>query len=134
MPDVIGAWFALAGALAVLAGLSAMQRARQLRRCGLTTWATVVAGPAMGGGGGSGSQTLIQYALADGQVIERICPAAARKAARPVPGERILLWYDPADPEDVVVSGRDGRISNRAFAVGGIMFALVGVAIAAFSH
>jgi hypothetical protein len=134
MPDVIGAWFALAGALALLAGLSAMHRVRRLRRGGLRAWATVVPGPAAGGDGESAGRPLIQYAVADGRVIERICPAAAPKVPRPVPGERVLVRYDPADPEDAVVFRREGQIANSAFAATGVTFVLIGVAIAAFSH
>ena len=73
MSIVIGVWFALAGGLAVLAGLSAMRRARRLRSSGLSAWAMIVASPAAPDQPphGSARRMLVQFALANGQVIER---------------------------------------------------------------
>jgi len=42
---VLGVWLALAGAVALLAGLSSRHRARRLRRHGLTTWGVTVTPP-----------------------------------------------------------------------------------------
>ena len=59
--------------------------------------------------GGSPGRTLIQYTLADGRVVERVSPGTARKAASSRrPGPRVLIWYDPEDPQDVLVDGREG--------------------------
>ena len=71
---------------------------------------------------------MIQYALPDGQVVERISPQPARKAAALRPGQHVLVWYDPADPQDVLVYGREGRIANRLFVAAGLV--LIGVGIA----
>src|SRR3984957_12167879 len=136
MTVVIGVWFALVGGVAALAGLSGMRRVRRLRRSGLSAWAMAVpsAVPAGDWMDGSSRRTLILYALPDGQVIEQICPPAARKAASMTPGQKVLVWYDPADPQDVLVYGRLGRQVDRAFvAVGGILV-LAGAGIAAFAH
>ena len=75
---------------------------------------------------------MIQYALADGQVIERISPQPARKAAALRPGQQVLVWYDPADPQDVLVYGREGRIANRLFLAAGLLFILIGAGFALF--
>ena len=48
------------------------------------------------------------------------------------PGEPVLIWYDPRDPDDVLIYGRWGRISDRAFVTAGTLLILVGAAIAAF--
>ncbi len=77
-------------------------------------------------------RTMIQYALADGQVIERISPQPARKAAALRPGQQVLVWYDPADPQDVLVYGREGRIANRLFLAAGLLFILIGAGFALF--
>ena len=74
---------------------------------------------------------MIQYALPDGQVVERISPQPARKAAALRPGQHVLVWYDLADPQDVLVYGREGRIANRLFVAAGL--ALIGAGIALFS-
>ena len=43
------------------------------------------------------------------------------------------VWYDPADPADVLVNGWDGRYSDVAFLVVGVFFIVFGPGIA-FSH
>jgi Protein of unknown function (DUF3592)/Mu transposase, C-terminal len=75
-------------------------------------------------------RNLIQYPLEDGRVIERLCPLPVRKAAALVAGQKVLVWYDPADPTDVLVSGRDGRYGNLAFLAVGVFFLAFGVSIA----
>ncbi len=150
MAVLIGVWFGLVGGLAALAGLSSMHRARQLRRRGLTAWATAMPSretvheqPVTADGrlvtaaeqaGGSPSRTLLQYALADGRVMERSCPNPVRKRAWLRPGQQVLVWYDPADPLDVLVYGRDGRLSNWAFIAVGVLFILLGTTIALLGH
>jgi len=133
---VIGVWFALAGGLAALAGLTAMRRARRLRRGGSPVWAVALPRPvsAAEGAGGSPGRTVIQYTLADGRVVERLSPGSARKAAMLRPGQKVLVWYDPEDPEDVLVYGREGRAADLAFVVAGVLFIMLGVGIVALGH
>jgi Protein of unknown function (DUF3592) len=128
MSIVIGAWFALAGGLAALAGLAGMRRVRHLRRHGRSAWATAV--PAAGE---PARRTMIQYALADGRVMEQLSPQPARRSASLRPGQSVLVWYDPADPQDVLVYGREGRLSDRAFTVAGLLLILAGAAVAALA-
>ncbi len=134
MPIAIGVWFALAGAIAALAGLSGMRRSRRLRRDGLSAWAVAVspAVPAADPSDGSPRRTLIQYSIPDGRVVERISPRPARKAASLRPGQQVLVWYDPEDPEDVLVYGREGRAADRVFVAVGVLFVLIGTGIAGF--
>jgi hypothetical protein len=136
MSILIGIWFALAGGLAVLAGLSGLRRVRRLRRDGLRTWAMAVSPPVSAGEqpDGSSRRTLIQYTLTDGRVVERISPAPARRTASLHPGQKVLLWYDPEDPQDILVYGREGRFADRAFLAVGVLFVLIGVGIAVFMH
>jgi hypothetical protein len=42
----------------------------------------------------------------------------------------VLVWYDPADPGDVLVWGREGRRSDRVFLAAGLLVVAVGLAIA----
>jgi hypothetical protein len=132
----IGVWFALGGGLAALAGLSGLHRARRLRRDGIPTWAVTVAAPVQPEDlpGRSPRMTMLQYAPADGQVIERLTPRPARRKRPLSLGEKVLVWYDPADPQDVLVYGRDGRIAELGYVLAGTVFVLAGGAIAAFSH
>jgi len=133
---VIGVWFALAGGLAALAGLTAMRRARRLRRGGCPVWAVALPRPVGVDeeAGGSPGGTVIQYTLADGRVVERLSPGSARKAAMLRPGQKVLVWYDPEDPEDVLVYGREGRAADLAFVVAGVLFIMLAVGIVALGH
>jgi hypothetical protein len=133
---VIGVWFALAGGLAALAGLTAMRRARRLRRGGCPVWAVALPRPVGVDeeAGGSPGGTVIQYTLADGRVVERLSPGSARKAAMLRPGQKVLVWYDPEDPPDVLVYGREGRAADLAFVVAGALFIMIGVGIVALGH
>jgi Protein of unknown function (DUF3592) len=136
MMTVIGVWFALAGGLAVLAGLTAMRRVRRLRRGGSPVWAVALPRPVSAdeGTGESPGRTVIQYTLADGRVVERVSPGSARKAATLRPGQKVLVWYDPEDPQDALVYGREGRAADLAFVIAGALFIMLGAGIAALGH
>jgi hypothetical protein len=133
MQVVVGLVFAFAGGVAALAGMTARSRVRRLRRSGRPAWAMVVPSPISADEGESPCRHLIQYPLEDGNVIERLCPRPIRKAASPTVGQRVPIWYDPADPTDVLVNGWDGRYSDRAFLAVGLFFIVLGLAVA-FSH
>ncbi len=42
----------------------------------------------------------------------------------------MLVWYDPGDPQDILVYGREGRLADRAFLATGLIFVLIGTWIA----
>jgi hypothetical protein len=128
---VFGVWLVLAGALALLAGLSGRARARRLRRHGLTAWGITVTAPEAEEPQPAGAhRTLVQYRLADGQVLERIVPAAGFRAARLPAGQKVLVWYAPEDPGDVLVYGQWGRIADWAFMATGALLVLTGLILA----
>ena len=127
MATVTGLLLVLPGALAVLAGLTGLHRLRRLRRGGVATWAVTVTMPQTGDQSTeSPSQQLLQYTLADGRVCERTTLASAGHKAPLTPGQKVLVWYDPEDPDDVLVYGRWGRFADRAFIAAGILFVLIG--------
>jgi len=136
MPVLVGIWFAIAGAVAVLAGLSAMRRADGLRLRGVAAWATVARGPDPAGdvpdGGDPDPGLLIRYTLADGRPMEQPCPASLRKSSALIPGEKVRIWYDGTNPDEVLISGRDGHYGDWAFAITGILLILAGTGIARF--
>jgi hypothetical protein len=136
MPILIGIWLAAGGGVAALAGLTGIRRARRLRRSGVSTWAVVVPRPRSeeDHARGRSGKTMIQYALADGQVMERYSPQRAGKSAALSAGERVLVWYDPDEPTEVLVYGRDGSVADLGFVLAGMAFVLLGTAIAAFGH
>jgi hypothetical protein len=126
MAVALGILLAVVGGIAALAGFTAERRADRLRSSGHTAWATVVAAPADDSGDGPEGRVLLQYRVQDA-VIERPASGLA-------PGGTVLVWYDPADPGEILVFGRDGRLSNAAFATVGILFILGGAAIGGFGH
>jgi hypothetical protein len=124
MPTFIGVWFGLAGALAVLVALAGRAHAHRLRRDGVQVWGTAVPGA---------ERTVVRYALPDGALVERPAGAPLRKSRALLPGQKILVWYDPADPGDCVVFGRDGRISDRVLMIAGLALIAGAIILATFS-
>lgn len=133
---LFGIWVAVAGGVAALAGLSGLHRVRRLRRDGVTAWALAVPEPVLAGGepADRDGRLRLQYTLADGRMIERIGPAPRRKPGMPRPGDKVLIWYDPADPDDVLVYGRWGRTADRVFLTIGLLLIGMGTAIAVAGH
>ena len=136
---VWGVWVAIAGGVAALAGLSGMRRVRRLRRDGVAVWALPVTEPVPADQppqdqppDGLPPRMLLQYSLEDGRVLERSARARVTRSPPLRPGEPVLIWYDPRDPEDVLIYGRWGRVPDRTFVTAGTLLILVGAAIAAF--
>jgi hypothetical protein len=50
------------------------------------------------------------------------------------PGQKVLVWYDPDDPQDVLVYGREGRVADLVFVIAGALFIALGAGIAASGH
>lgn len=68
-------------------------------------------------------------------MIESFCPEAVWQAAQRRPGHQVLVRYDPADPQDVLVYGRGkGRLIDSAFVACGTLFILLGTGLAAAGH
>jgi hypothetical protein len=130
---LFGIWLAVAGGVAALAGLAGLHRVRRLRRDGVTAWALAVPEPVPAGQPPAepAGQVSLQYTLADGRVIERPGPVPRRKSGAPHPGDKVLIWYNPTDPDDVLVYGRWGRAADRAFLITGLLLILAGLVIAA---
>jgi Protein of unknown function (DUF3592)/Mu transposase, C-terminal len=134
MLTVIGILVAVAGGLAVLAGATAMHRVRRLRRAGVPVWARTLDPPPPDDWQSAGGprELLIQYTLADGRVFEQTTLAVAGRKAPLTAGQKVLVWYDPEDPGDVLVYGRWGRFADRAFVAVGTLFILIGGWLALF--
>jgi Protein of unknown function (DUF3592) len=131
---ITGVWLSVLGALAAIAGLADRRRVQRLRRTGVMDWATVVARAIRPGERPDGSSpAIIQFPLADGRVVERILSRSGR-AVTPEPGQKILVWYDPADPADVLVYGRYGTRVDRFFIAVGCILLVAGAALASLAH
>jgi hypothetical protein len=131
----IGIFLALGGCVAGLAGLTSMRRARALRSSGMRAWGLVVASPADPEDPGRPARlALVQYALPDGRVLERTCPRQSSASGWLMPGQRVLIFYDPANPGEVLVHGRDGGRMDLAFVWVGLVFIASGAALATLAH
>jgi len=126
-----GIWICLVGGIAALTGLVGMRRMRRLKRTGATAWAMVLPYPSEPGDQPrrAGRRALVQFSLDDGRIIEQSCAQVGRSAELR-PGQKILVWYDPADPSDVLVYGRHGRLGDSLFVTAGIGLIIVGALIA----
>jgi hypothetical protein len=122
MASAVGIWMALSGVLPALTGLAALCRGRRLRRHGVRAWAAAVPDSSPNGKRG----TALQYRLPDGRTFEKL---GAGKTAAPLPGERVLIWYDPADPQDILVRGHDRRRSDLVFVIAGAALVAAGAVI-----
>ena len=130
MATVLGIWFALAGVISAIIGLAGTRRVRRLRREGVEAWAVVVpslpAGVVPSPPADGEREVALQYKLPDGRVLEKY--STGRTGAL-LPGERVLIWYDPADPQDVLVRGREGRASDLVFVAAGAALLAAGAVI-----
>ena len=131
---VVGVWFAIAGAVAALAGLYGIRRSWRLRHDGVRTWGMAVRPPVPADREPdvSGGQLLIQYTLADGRVMERLTPRPARKHAAPQVGQPVAVWYNAEDPDEILVYGRETRLADVTLVAAGVVFILIGAGLAAF--
>jgi Protein of unknown function (DUF3592) len=130
----IGVVLGIAGCLAVLAGLASMRRSRRLASRGVAVLAMALRIPESAGEGDPQDRIVLQYALDDGRIVERVTPSSRRRGERLEPGRRVLIWYDPADPGDVLVFGRDGRRADWAFVAGGLLLIIAGALVAAIGR
>jgi hypothetical protein len=141
MPIVFGVWFVLAGGLAALVGGTDLRRIKRLRAHGEKVWAAVTPRQVEdgedredredSGAGGAGDMSL-QYQLPDGRVMERMSSLPASKAAARRPRQKVLIWYDPKEPDDILVYGRREGTLDVAFLVAGTLLILAGIGMAAF--
>ncbi|MFE6844486.1 DUF3592 domain-containing protein [Streptomyces sp. NPDC057686] len=68
---------------------------------------------------------LLQFVTEDDRLKEVTSPVHSSRRRPLHDGDDILVTYDPADPRNVVVHGRERSGLERAFAVGGAMVVLL---------
>jgi hypothetical protein len=126
----VGVWIALAGLVAALPALGGLSRRRRLRGGGRSVWATVVPVGVAEAERAPPRRLSVQFTLDNGRMVERPCPRPTRKSSALIPGEKVLIWYDPADPGDMLVPRRDGLRSDLVFLLLGLAFVTIGLVLA----
>ena len=117
------------GCLAAVVGITSLRNAQRLRDSGRSAWGLVIARVTDNESPAEAPQlAVIQYVLPDGRVVEHRCKQPARRSAALRTGEKVLIWYDPADPGEVLVHRRDGHRSDWAFFAAGMLLILLGAA------
>ncbi|MBO1335400.1 DUF3592 domain-containing protein [Streptomyces sp. VRA16 Mangrove soil] len=121
---VLAAFTALGGLVALLAGAYGLRRTRRIRAAGNVVEALVK--PPQPGS----DRPLLQFATADGQVIEVVSPVPAGRH-RPLPaGGVVSVAYDTEDPRETVVLGGERPGVDRGFMIAGAVLVLVGMGLA----
>ncbi|TJZ99211.1 DUF3592 domain-containing protein [Actinacidiphila oryziradicis] len=131
MPDgavvTMAVFTAASGAAALLAGLSGLRGIRRLRRVGVNVWALVKrAGPAAGE---DSVRPLLQYQTEDGRVIEVGSPAPPSKRHPLAEGSLVLVRYDPYDPRELQLHGRERATLEYTMVGAGTVFILLGAGL-----
>ena len=115
------------GVIAYLTGAFGLQEARRLRRFGVPVRALVKHRPAAPGDTSGASAPLLQFATEDGTVMEVYSPVGSRRSRPLVDGRHVLIAYDPADPRQVQVGGRERIGLEYAFLGLGAVAVLTGL-------
>ncbi|KJK59281.1 DUF3592 domain-containing protein [Saccharothrix sp. ST-888] len=119
----------LGGLVACLAGRAGLREIRRLRRVGLPAQA-LVRYRMLGEEDRAGSpRPLLQFTTVDGRVAEVFSPVPSSRSRRLVDGGQVWITYDPADPGQVLVDGRERRWLEYAFLASGSAITLTALTL-----
>ncbi|MER7847645.1 DUF3592 domain-containing protein [Kitasatospora sp. NPDC096077] len=122
---------ALGGVVAYLAGVVGLRDLRRMRRVGVPAQALVRARVPAPEDRALPPRPLLQFETEDGRVVEVFSPVPST-TRHPLPdGGYVPVRYDPADPRQVVVEGRERRLLEYAFAALGLLMVLVAITLGA---
>jgi hypothetical protein len=116
---VFGAVTAFGGLIAVVAGGYGLRRADRIRGLGHAAEALVKPSPP------GAERPRLTFETHDGRVMEIVSPVPGLAA-----GDGVRLWYDPADPREVVVDGHERRGVEWAFLAVGCALIVTGLGLA----
>jgi hypothetical protein len=120
---------AFGGMLAVLVGAYELREARRASRTGVRVEALVKRRPGEAPEESPPPRPVFQFVTEDDRVMEVVCPAPSTRRQPLRPGGNVLVSYDPADPRNVVVHGRERLGPERAFIAGGALVVLISVVL-----
>ncbi|MFD4945212.1 DUF3592 domain-containing protein [Streptomyces sp. NPDC058239] len=116
---------AFGGMLAVLVGAYGLRQARQVRETGVRVQAMVKRRPGEVREEPAPPHPLLQFVTEDERVMEVVSPVPPTRRHPFNDGDNVLVSYDPADPRNVVVHGRERLGPERAFIAGGALVVLL---------
>ncbi|MET8542615.1 DUF3592 domain-containing protein [Kitasatospora sp. NPDC004799] len=119
---------ALGGVVAYLAGAVGLRDLRRLRRVGVPVRALVRERAAAAE---DRARPLLQFETEDGRVVEVFSPVPST-TRHPLPdGGYVPVHYDPADPRQVLVDGRERAGLEYGFAALGLLMVLAAITLGA---
>ncbi|MFD7908494.1 DUF3592 domain-containing protein [Kitasatospora sp. NPDC059722] len=120
----------LGGVVAYLAGVVGLREVRRLRRVGVPVRALVRERVPTPEDRVSPPRPLLQFETEDGRVVEVFSPVPSTRR-HPLPdGGHVPLRYDPADPRQVLVEGRERRPLEYGFIALGLSMVLIALVLA----
>lgn len=125
---MLGMVIVLGGAVALIAGIADRRRTRHIRAAGETAWAVIVAAPTHPEYEPSAYRPLLRFETSDGRVVEVFSPLPPTRRRPLTEGRKILVYFDPAEPTQVLIHGGRQRSSATFIALG--IVAIVGALIA----
>ncbi|MFE4398997.1 MULTISPECIES: DUF3592 domain-containing protein [Streptomycetaceae] len=122
---------ALGGVVAYLAGVVGLRELRRLRRVGVPVRALVRERAAGSEDRALPPRPLLQFETEDGRVVEVFSPVPST-ARHPLPdGGFVPVRYDPADPRQVLVDGRERAGLEYGFLALGVLVVLGSITLGA---
>ncbi|MFH8385662.1 DUF3592 domain-containing protein [Kitasatospora sp. NPDC018058] len=122
---------ALGGVVAYLAGVVGLRELRRLRRVGVPVRALVRARVPAPEDRALPPRPLLQFETEDGRVVEVFSPVPST-ARHPLPdGGYVPVRYDPADPRQVLVDGRERVRVEYGFVTLGLLMLLASITLGA---
>lgn len=124
----------IGGLTAYLAGAVGLRDSRRLRRVGVPVQALVRYRSLEAGDLTGSPRPLLQFTTLDDAVMEVFSPVPAARSQPLADGTLVWISYDPADPRQVAVRGRErGRLDVAFLALGSgaLIGALILVLLAA---
>lgn len=114
--------------MSLIAGIADWRRVRHIRAAGETAWAMIVAAPRHPEYEPSAYRPLLRFETSEGRPVEVFSPLPPTRRRPLTEGRRILVYFDPADPTQVLIHGGRQRAGVVIIALG--IAAIVGAVIA----
>ncbi|MEV5006269.1 DUF3592 domain-containing protein [Streptomyces sp. NPDC055692] len=117
------------GGAMVLAGITSLRQTRRIERTGLRTWALVKRSPGWRDDDPSPARPLLQFTTEDDRVVEIVSPVPATRRRPLHDGDTLLIIYDPANPDAILVHNRERRLLDYGFIAAGTLVALLALVL-----